>query len=432
MKISVFGLGYVGAVTAACMAERHDVVGVDVNSEKVAMMNAARTPIIEPGLDQLLESAVASRRIRATTDPVQAVMETEVSLICVGTPPAQKGGPDLSSIYKVCNEIGFAVFRKRMPHVIVLRSTVPPGTLDYCRSMIMSKSEDVPVHLASNPEFLREGSAVRDYYRPPYIVIGTEDRIAENAVRLIYADIESPVFVVKPALAEMLKCVSNTWHATKIAFANEIGRIAKGFDIDGREVMNLIVQDTKLNISPVYMRPGFAYGGSCLPKDVAALLRYAQKKGIPTPFLNALPETNRLQVELAVQKVLRINARKVAVFGLAFKPRTDDLRESPAVILVKRLLGEGCRVSIYDKAVYKASLVGSNLGYIKQNLPHFEALMSETPQQALEDSELIIITHPDPEFLQLLREASVKLPILDLAGLFTEPPEDAVYYGISW
>ena len=418
MKISIFGLGYVGVVTAACLArDGHEVIGVDVNLSKVTLIKNGKSPIIEPGLEDLLKQGVKAGRIQATTDAEAAILASDISLISVGTPPIEWGEPDLSYVFGVCKEIAVAVGRKATRHIVVLRSTVPPGTLQKCQNLFEEVAGENLVHTAFNPEFLREGTAIEDYDCPPYTIIGTNSNFAETTLRKIYADLEAPVLVNKPEVSEMVKFVANTWHAAKVSFANEIGRMAKAFGIDGREVMNVIVQDKKLNISPVYMRPGFAYGGSCLPKDLGALLYLAKKMDVPVPLLNTIPITNVLQIDLAVQAVLRSKARQVAVFGLAFKPNTDDLRESPTVILVKRLLGEGCKVKIYDKAVYQARLTGNNLAYIKQNLPHFEALLASNPQEALENAELIVATHNTNEFRQILDKASSKIQILDLAGV---------------
>ncbi|MEH2068465.1 MAG: UDP-glucose/GDP-mannose dehydrogenase family protein [Nostoc sp.] len=433
MKISIFGLGYVGAVTAACLArDGHEVIGVDVNPEKVDLIAKGESPIVEPGLSQLLVDGVAVNLITATTDTEAAVLASDVSLISVGTPPTERGEPDLSYVWSVCKQIGKAASHKSENHVVVLRSTVPPGTLEKCQNLLESITGNSSIHLAFNPEFLREGSAIKDYDRPPYTIIGTESPIAEAAVRQMYATVDAPFTVVKPSVAEMVKYVANCWHAAKVGFANEIGRVAKAFGVDGREVMNIIIQDTKLNISPVYMRPGFAYGGSCLPKDLSALLYYARSMDVPVPLLNALPTTNSLQVDLAAQQVLRLGVRKIAVLGLAFKPGTDDLRESPAVLLVKRLIGEGCQVKIYDQAVYEARLMGTNLAYIQNNLPHFEDLLVAEPQQALEDAEVVIVTYASPEFRQILHEALKEKQIFDLAGVFSEPIKELNYSGIAW
>ncbi|MDF5709050.1 MAG: UDP-glucose/GDP-mannose dehydrogenase family protein [Nostoc sp. S4] len=433
MKISIFGLGYVGAVTAACLArDGHEVIGVDVNPEKVDLIAKGESPIVEPGLSQLLVDGVAANLITATTDTEAAVLASEVSLISVGTPPTERGEPDLSYVWGVCKQIGKAASHKSENHVVVLRSTVPPGTLEKCQNLLESITGNSSIHLAFNPEFLREGSAIKDYDRPPYTIIGTESPIAEAAVRQMYATVDAPFTIVKPSVAEMVKYVANCWHAAKVGFANEIGRVAKAFGVDGREVMNIIIQDTKLNISPVYMRPGFAYGGSCLPKDLSALLYYARSMDVPVPLLNALPTTNSLQVDLAAQQVLRLGVRKIAVLGLAFKPGTDDLRESPAVLLVKRLIGEGCQVKIYDQAVYEARLMGTNLAYIQNNLPHFEDLLVAEPQEALEDAEVVIVTYASPEFRQILHEALKEKQIFDLAGVFSEPIKELNYSGIAW
>ncbi len=273
MKISIFGLGYVGAVTAACLArDGHQVIGVDLNPDKVALIARGESPIIEPGLEDLLQQGVSSGRIQATTDGEAAIMESEISLISVGTPAMERGEPDLCYVLNVCKDIASAIKKKNSPHVVMLRSTVPPGTLKHCQNLMAEITEPGLIHTAFNPEFLREGSAIRDYDCPPYTIIGTESSVAEQAVRDLYLQVQAKILVVKPEVAELVKYVANTWHATKVSFANEIGRLAKAFEVDGREVMNIIVQDEKLNVSPVYMRPGFAYGGSCLPKDLEALL----------------------------------------------------------------------------------------------------------------------------------------------------------------
>jgi len=433
MKVSIFGLGYVGAVTAACLArDGHEVVGVDVNPDKVARVNAGESPIVEDGLPELLAEGVASGRITATVDSVAAVAATDVSFISVGTPPDENRVPDLGYVERVCVEIGAAIAANGAAHVVVLRSTVPPGTTGRCAGLLAAAAGDVPVHVAFNPEFLREGSAIRDYDRPAYTIIGAADRQAEAAVRELYATVEAPVHVVAPAVAEMVKYVSNTWHATKIGFANEIGRVAKGFGVDGRDVMHLIAEDHKLNVSAVYMRPGFAYGGSCLPKDVYALLHYAGEMHVPTPLLSAVPASNQAHIDEAVKTVLRHGRRRVAVLGLAFKPGTDDLRESPAVPLVKRLLGEGCEVRIYDRDVHTAQLMGTNLAYIHAHVPHFEALLTETIEECLAWSEVVVATYSSEEFVNAIRDGGQARPVVDLAGLFDEAPGGCDYDGIAW
>ncbi|MDB5100934.1 MAG: UDP-glucose/GDP-mannose dehydrogenase [Cyanobacteria bacterium RYN_339] len=433
MKISIFGMGYVGAVTAACFArDGHEVLGVDTNPAKVATIARGESPIVEAGLKELLAEGVRVGRIRGTTDPQQAVQETDVSLVSVGTPATDRGAPDLRFVFDVCRQIGEAVALKGRAHVVIIRSTVPPGTLARCREILEEAAQGVPVHAAFNPEFLREGAAIKDYDEAAYTIVGTDDPAAEAAVREIYAKVPAPVIVVEPAVAEMVKYVSNTWHAAKVTFANEVGLMANAFGVNGRDVMKIIVQDTKLNVSPVYMRPGYAYGGSCLPKDLSALLHFAQAKGISTPLFRAIPESNANMIAMAAAEVFRLKARRVAVFGLAFKAGTDDLRESPAVPLVKRLLGEGCEVRIYDPSVTEAGLMGANLHYIHANVPHFQRLMQEDPLLVLEGADLVIVTYSSPEFREALEHLPAGTAILDLAGLYAEAPVGKEYHALCW
>lgn len=433
MRISIFGLGYVGMVTAACFAkDGHHVIGVDVNQNKVDLINRGESPIIEPGLEDLLKQGVQSGQIQATVDAEDAVMATEISLISVGTPPIEQGQPDLSYVLDVCKEIAIAVKKKGRSHVVMLRSTVPPGTLEHCQSLMQEVTQKGLISTAFNPEFLREGTAIKDFDYPPYTIIGTESEVAEQALRQLYQKVQAPIVVVKPAVAEMIKYVANTWHATKVSFANEIGRVSKAFGIDGREVMNVIVQDEKLNMSSVYMRPGFAYGGSCLPKDLGALLYYARSKNVFAPLINSVPVTNNLQINLAVEKILATKVRNITILGLAFKPNTDDLRESPSVYLIKRLLGEGCQIKIYDTAVYQANLIGTNLNYIQQNIPHFQNLLVGSLEEAFTDTELAVATHKTPEIFQALEQASPKIKVIDLVGVFNEPPKNREYEGLAW
>jgi GDP-mannose 6-dehydrogenase len=431
MRISIFGLGYVGTVTSACLArDGHDVIGVDINESKVGLLAAGRSPIVEPGLAELLADAASRNTIRATTDAAAAVSASDVSLVSVGTPARENGAPDLTYVFAVCRQIGEALRSKAGPHVIVLRSTVPPGTTEHCRGIIDAASGDAPFSLAFNPEFLREGSAVFDYDEPPYTVIGTTEATAERCLREMYAAVQARVFVVEPALAELIKYVANAWHATKIVFANEVGRLAKEYGVDGRQVMAMMVEDKKLNISKAYLRPGFAYGGSCLPKDVKALVALARERSIDLPLLSSLQVSNSQQIEAAVTSVLSHRPRKVAVLGLAFKPSTDDLRESPAVALVKRLIGEGCQVRIYAPDVNEARLMGTNLAYIRENLPHFEALMVDQLDGLIPWSDVTVITQAGPEFVPAL--SSTAGIIVDLAGAWEGSANPPGYQGIAW
>ena len=434
MKISIFGLGYVGAVTAACLTrDGHEVVGVDVNPDKVRMIQKGESPVVEPGIEKLLPDAIANKRLSATTDAAAAVEATDISLVCVGTPAKEKGSANLDHVFHVCEQIARGLGRKAKTHVVVVRSTVPPGTLEACEALMAKHVDRARFHLAFNPEFLREGSAIRDYDAPPFTIIGTTDPAAEKAVREIYGTIQAPVFVVQPRESELIKYLCNTWHAVKVSFANEVGRLGCQLGIDARRVMDVFLSDNKLNISPVYMRPGFAYGGSCLPKDVSALIHMAQEKGVQMPVVGALPQSNQAQIDSTVARILKMRARKIAVFGLAFKANTDDLRESPVVLLVKRLIGEGREIQIYDPAVNQAKLMGTNLSYIRENLPHFESLMKDDPADALKDAELLVVTqnHGDFRRIILAQRPAVKR-VFDLAGLFSEPPEGIEYHGIAW
>ena len=433
MRISIFGLGYVGTVTMACLArDGHQVIGVDVNAEKVATLASGQSPIAEPGLSDLLARAAQQGSIRATTQVREAVAASDVSLISVGTPSRANGEPDLSFVERVCREIGQAVHAKGTSHTVVVRSTVPPGTTTRCAAILRDLSGPVAVPVAFNPEFLREGSAILDYDSPPYTVIGTQDSVAEANLRKLYAGVDAPVLVVEPAVAELVKYVANAWHATKIVFANEIGRIAKHHGLDGREVMDIITQDAKLNVSPAYMRPGFAYGGSCLPKDVRALLFQAKHRDVPVPLLAALPVSNAQQIDAAVAAVLSRRPRRVAVLGLAFKTDTDDLRESPTVALVKRLIGEGCEVAIYAPGVDKSRIVGANLSYIREHLPHFEALMVDRPDDLLDWGDVIVVTSADGGSGKALADRVNDKTIIDLGGLFPPAADLPDYHGIAW
>jgi GDP-mannose 6-dehydrogenase len=433
VKIAVFGLGYVGTISAACLARAgHDVTAVDVNAEKVRFIDAGETPVLEPDLDRLVGEGVRSGRLRATTDAFEAIQGSDLTLITVGTPASGDGGSDLTHVFAVSREIAHAARRAGRAHVVAIRSTVPPGTLDRCAEIVAEAAAGIPVHLASNPEFLREGSAVRDYDHPPYTLIGTNDPRAETILREVYAGVDAQLLVVAPAVAEMVKYAANAWHAAKITFANEIAQVAKAFGVDGRQVMELVRSDTKLNVSPAYMRPGFAYGGSCLPKDVSALLHSARVRSLEVPLLRALPVSNHAIVEKASVAVVQSRVRTVALFGLAFKPGTDDLRESPAVVLAKRLIGEGHSVRIYDPLVYQAHLIGTNLAYIQENLPHFQSLLVADPRDALAGAELVVVSHATAEFREILEQSPEGTRVLDLVGVFDSPPPHLAYEGLAW
>ncbi len=434
MKVSVFGLGYVGVVASACLSrDGFTVVGVDIYEEKVRLVNSGQATIIELGLGELLRAGVDAGRLSATTSADEAIAQTDISLICVGTPSRPDGSQDLSAVYRVCEQIGDAIARKGRSHIVVIRSTVLPGTTAKCAEILREHAGDVPVHLAMNPEFLREGSAIRDYDAPPFTVIGTTDPVAEAALCELYAGIIAPVFVTKPPIAEILKLASNAWHATKITYANEIGRLAKASGVDGREVLRILMEDTKLNVSKAYLRPGFAFGGSCLPKDVRALTYFAKTESIDVPLLDALQLSNHAQIELALRQVIATDKRRVGLLGLSFKPGTDDLRESPTVELAERLIGKGFDLRIFDAAVHEAKLVGANRAYIEQKIPHLSKLLVESLDEIAAHAEVIIISYGAAEFRPLLASIDPGIQIIDLAGTF--PPtffEGKPYDGIAW
>jgi len=400
MKVSVFGLGYVGVVTVACLArDGHTAIGVDVVADKVERVARGESPIVEAGLADLLAAGVAAGRISATTDAVAAVAQSEISMISVGTPPDDDGVPDLSYVERVCSQIGAAIAAKRRSHVVVMRSTVPPGTTERCLELISAAAGDRGlVHVAFNPEFLREGSAIRDYDHPAYTITGTEDPVAEQAVRDLFAAVDAPLHVVPPSVAEMVKYVANSWHAAKITFANEIGRVAKAFGVDGRVVMDLIARDAKLNVSPVYMRPGFAYGGSCLPKDVRALQQHARVLGVEVPVIDAIPRSNERQVNEAIQLIERTRRRRVGVLGLSFKAGTDDLRESPILRVIGALVGKGYSVLLHDPNLDMDKVLGANRRFVEDEVPYLPERLRQDLNQVVRASEVVVVANGAREY----------------------------------
>ena len=431
MRVTVFGLGYVGVVTAACLADDgHVVVGVDVNEEKVDLLADGVAPIIEPGVEDALRTATRDGRITATTDAVAGLEGADVAMVCVGTPSAPSGAVDLTAVRSVTTAVADALEASGRTIPLLLRSTVPPGTTDGLVDDLRTRGLDLPV--AFVPEFLREGSAVRDFREPAQTIIGTTDPEAEEVVRTLFSNVQAPVRVVDPSTAELVKYGANAWHATKIAFANEVGRLGHHFGVDARQVMEVLVQDTKLNVSPAYLRPGFAYGGSCLPKDVAALQAVSRQAHLELPLLAALSRSNDRHVDLAVELVLAGRPARAALIGLAFKPGTDDLRNSPSVTVAKRLLGEGVDLSIYDPWVNAARLTGANLGYIRRHLPHFEELLADDPGTALAGADVVVLTHGTAEARRLVRELPDDVRVVDVAGALGDHRTGGRYAGIAW
>jgi GDP-mannose 6-dehydrogenase len=437
MKISIFGLGYVGAVSAGCLAARgHEIIGVDPASEKVALINAGKSPVIEPGLDKLIASAVDSGRIKATNDATEAVVATELSLICVGTPSRPNGSLDISHVQAVAREIGKAIATKKKSHIVVIRSTVLPGTV---HGIIVPELEAAS-HLragkdffvANNPEFLREGTAVEDFRCPPKTVIGADDPHAADVVASIYDGIEAPMIKTSIEIGEMVKYADNVWHALKVGFANEIGSTCKALGIDSHAVMDIFCQDVKLNLSPYYLRPGFAFGGSCLPKDVRALTYKARSLDVETPILNSILPSNSIQVSRALDMIVRLGKRPIAFLGMAFKSGTDDLRESPNLELIERLLGKGFQIRIFDRNVSLARLVGANREFLLKTIPHVSCLLVNDISDAVNKAEIVVVGNRDPEFMTIAERLRPDQILVDLVRTSRRDNLQCRYIGVNW
>ncbi len=436
MKLSIFGLGYVGCVSAACFAkEGHDVLGVDVNATKVEIVNRGESPIVESGMSELVKAMVSSKSLRATTNTQEAIDGSEISLVCVGTPSNANGSLDLSYVERVCQEIGAALKQKPGGHVVVIRSTMLPGTIENvvipALESYSGKSAGEHFGVCINPEFLREGSSLKDFYAPPFTLIGADDEQTAQAVRQLYAGIDAPVLVTAVKTAEMVKYACNCFHALKISFANEVGNICKGLGIDSHEVMDVVCQDTKLNLSPYYLKPGFAFGGSCLPKDLRAMNYKARQLDVEVPLLASLLPSNRLQIDRAVDMVLRTGKKRVGVLGFSFKAGTDDLRESPMVALIETLIGKGLQLVIYDRDVSLARLFGANKEFIENGIPHISQLMRTGIEEVLESSEVLVIGNKAEEFRQIETSLRPDQIVIDLVRLF-EKTSDETYQGICW
>lgn len=437
MKISVFGLGYVGAVSAGCLAkEGHEIIGVDPNQTKVDLINAGQTPIIEDQIGEIIQQAVQTGVLRATTSTEEAINGTEMSLICVGTPSQFNGSLDLSYVRRVCEQIGSVLKSKEDFHLVVVRSTMLPGSM---RSLVIPALEEssgkvagVGFGVCNNPEFLREGTAVHDFYHPPKTVIGETDRKSGDMLASVYAKMEAPLIRTEVEVAEMVKYTDNNWHAVKVAFANEIGSICKAAGIDSHKVMDIFCQDTKLNISPYYMRPGFAFGGSCLPKDVRALTYKANRLDLDLPLLNNVLRSNRRHIERGLAMIMEKGHRKVGFLGFSFKAGTDDLRESPVVEIIEQLIGKGYDLRLYDRNVNIASLMGANRDYIMNRIPHISKLMMTTLEGVLDHAETIVIGNNGPEFQgvpDMVRPGKV---VVDLVRITSRASEAGQYDGICW
>ncbi len=438
LSVSVFGLGYVGCVSAACFAkEGHIVVGVDVSQAKVDMINAGHATIVEHGIGELVSEMRANGRLSATTDVADAVHRTDLSLICVGTPSRSNGSLDLSYVERVCTQIGEALKTKSARHTVVVRSTVLPGSTHEVAQPALERGSGKKAYtdfgLAMNPEFLREGTSIKDFYDPPFTIVGTEDEETARIVSSIYAGVPGKTHVVTTRVAEMVKYACNCFHGLKVGFANEIGNVCKALGVDSHEVMKIFVEDTKLNISPYYLRPGFAFGGSCLPKDLRAVTYKARTLDVPTPILEATLASNEKQIQRAYDMVMAAGSRKVGVLGLAFKSGTDDLRESPIVTLIERLIGKGMQISIYDREVTRARLIGANKEYIEKEIPHIWSLMRGSVEEVLDDAETVVIGNGSPEFRTAESRLGNGQIVVDLVRAFGSRTSDGTTYeGICW
>src|SRR5215813_5879317 len=436
MKISIFGIGYVGCVSAGCFARAgHDVIGVDVNPAKVEIINSGASPIVEPQINELIRDVVKTGKLSATTDSSQAVKSTEISLVCVGTPSKPNGSLDLGHVRRVSEQIGAALTGQSERHTIVIRSTMLPGSVEsVVQPAIEStsgKKAGKDFGLCVNPEFLREGTSLKDFYAPPFTLIGVGEEQTAKIVSSLYSEIEAPVFTTSIKTAEMVKYVSNCFHALKVSFANEIGNICKALELDSHEVMSIFCADTQLNLSSYYLKPAFAFGGSCLPKDLRAVTYKAKELDVEVPLLTAISVTNRLQVERALDMILRTGNKRVGILGFSFKAGTDDLRESPMVTLIESLIGKGLDLVIYDRDVSLARLVGANREYIEHEIPHIARLMRGSIEEVLEVADTIVIGNKSEEFRQIESRLRPDQTVIDLVRLFDRPSGNS-YQGICW
>jgi len=430
-------LGYVGTVSAGCLAQSgHEVIGVDPVATKVDLINQGQSPIIEAEIAEIIASAVKSGRIRATQDATQAILDTELSFICVGTPSQANGNLDLSYIRRICEQIGEALNQKSDRHTVVIRSTILPGTM---RNIVIpvlqeksGKEAGTDFGVCHNPEFLREGSAVKDFNFPPQTVVGEIDRKSGDALAELYKNIDAPLVRTDLETAEMVKYVNNSWHALKIGYANEIGNLCKAFSIDAHQVMKIFCQDTKLNISPAYLTPGFAFGGSCLPKDLRAISYQAKMHDLQLPILTSILPSNEMQVAKGLDLIMRRGHKQIGILGFSFKAGTDDLRESPVIEVIERLIGKGHDLRIYDKNVKLARLVGANRDFILNRIPHISRLMVDDVDTVLKHAQTVVIGNNDPEFRQVPSRLREDQYLVDFIRILPGKSQNGKYDGICW
>jgi GDP-mannose 6-dehydrogenase len=437
VRISIFGLGYVGAVSAGCLArDGHEVIGVDPVRTKVDLINAGKSPIIEAEIEDIIRAAVTSGRLRATCDQDQAIRETELSIVCVGTPSQANGSLDLTYIRRVCELIGEALRNKPTRHTVVIRSTIIPGTMRQLVIPILEeysgKRAGADFGVCNNPEFLREGSAVSDFDSPPKTVIGQSDSESGDILASLYAKLDAPLIRADIEIVEMVKYVDNCWHALKIGFANEVGNICKSISVDAHSVMNIFCQDRKLNISPAYLMPGFAFGGSCLPKDLRALTYTARARDLELPIMTSILPSNELQIARGLRLIMEKGHKRIGVLGFSFKAGTDDLRESPMIEVIERLIGKGHDVRIFDKNVNLAKLVGANRDFILNHVPHISKLMALSIKEVIEHAQTVVIGNRDPDFENVEEQLRGDQRLVDFVRIGNQRSANGKYDGICW
>ena len=437
MKVSIFGLGYVGTVSAGCLAkEGHEITGVDPVKTKVQLISTGKSPIIETDIEEIIAEAVKTGRLRATDDTVQAIRDTELSFVCVGTPSQMNGNLDLTHVRNVCEQIGHALKCKSARHIVVIRSTILPGTMRRVVIPVLEetsgKKAGTDFGVCNNPEFLREGSAVTDFAFPSKTVIGELDQGSGDLLATLYRKLDAPMIRTDIETAEMIKYIDNSWHALKIGFANEIGNLCKSFSIDAHKAMEIFCQDKKLNISPAYLKPGFAFGGSCLPKDLRALAYSAKLHDLELPILNAILPSNELQVVRGLHLIIEKGRKRIGILGFSFKEGTDDLRESPMIEIIERLTGKGYDVRIYDKNVQVARLVGANRDFILNRIPHISRLMVDNIDAVLQHAETIVIGNKSIEFESVPQRLHAGQNLVDFVRISNSGSNNGEYSGICW
>jgi GDP-mannose 6-dehydrogenase len=438
MNISIFGLGYVGAVSLACLArDGHRVIGVDIDRSKLELIAAGKTPVVEEGMVELMAAGAASGRVSTTTDVEQAVQDSEISLVCVGTPSAANGSQDQGAVLRLAEGLGRALKRKNAMHIIVMRSTLVPGTVeDVLRPIIereSGKRDGEHFHLCFQPEFLREGSSIKDYDKPPFTIVGANHEAPVEKLRALFGHLPNPFIKTSVRSAEMMKVCCNNFHALKITFANETARLCEALGVDAFEVMDLLCQDTQLNISKAYLKPGFAFGGSCLPKDLRATTHLAKQRDVELPMLSGILASNQAHLALALDKVLATGKRKVGFIGLSFKTGTDDLRESPLVTLAEQLIGKGVQLAVYDPEVQLSQLLGANRRYIEQHLPHIGQLLQPKIERVIGDAEVLVVGIITPDIAAALAEQlRPEQTVIDLVRLPNRDALRAQVQGLCW